>query len=143
MTDPLITATDMAEFRAMAESRMSLTGEFQYETGTTPDPETDTDVPVYATAFESMARVKAGARQVALREFGGRTSAESTRELHIPVSSADPWADPRSAQGVTFLVTEVSTLDDPTLLGARLTLSGPAPGSQTTARRLQITEVVT
>lgn len=143
MTDPLTTAADMAEFRAMAESRMSLTGEFQYEVGTTPDPETDTDAPVYATAFESKARVKAGDRVVTLTEVGGRTSAESTRELHIPVSSADPWADSRSAQGVTFLVTEVSTLDDPTLLGTRLTLSGPAPGSQTTARRLQITEVVT
>lgn len=122
---------------------MSLKGEFQYETGTTPDPDTDTDVPTYETAFESKARIKAGDRVITLAEVGGRTAGESTRELHIPIASADPWDDPRSANGVTFLVTEVSTLDDPTLLDARLTLSGPAPGSQTTTRRLQITEVVT
>lgn len=140
--NPLASPAFVAQVRQMAESRMTLKGEFQFETGTTTDPDTDSDIPVYETAFESRGRVKAGDRVVTLSEVGGRTSAESTRELHIPVSSDDPWADPRSAQGVTFLVTEVSTLDDPTLLATRLTLSGPAPGSQTTARRLQITEVV-
>ena len=65
-----------------------------------------------------------------------------TRELHIPVNSTDPWADPRSARGVFALITAIHPTDDPTLLNQRVTLSGPAPGSQTTARRLEITEVV-
>lgn len=132
----------VVEGRQMAESRMWTTVEIQYQTGTAPDPETDSDVPVYTTAFETKARIKSGSRMVALAEAGGRTAAETTRELHIPAMSADPWADPRSARGVTALVTVVHATDDPTLLGARLTLSGPGPGSQTTARRLQITEVV-
>lgn len=131
------------EGRELAEARMRTTVEIQYETGTEPDPETDSDAPVYETAFETKARIKSGARMVTLSEVGGRTSAETTRELHIPALSEDPWADPRSAHGVTALVTAVHATDDPTLLGARLTLSGPGPGSQTTARRLQITEVVT
>lgn len=130
------------EGRELAEARMRTTVEIQYEVGTEPDPDTDADIPVYETAFETKARIKSGARLIALAEVGGRTAAETTRELHIPALSEDPWVDPRSAHGVTALVTAVHTTDDPTLLGARLTLSGPGPGSQTTARRLQITEVV-
>jgi hypothetical protein len=130
------------EARAMAESRMFTTGVFQYKTGKTTDPATDADVPVYATAFETKCRIKASALAVQESQAGGRTVAEVTRQLRIPVNSADPFDDPRAASGVSFLVTAVHATDDPTLLGARLTLSGPAPGSQTTDRRYEITEVV-
>lgn len=69
-------------------------------------------------------------------EVGGRTAVTVTRVLNIPVSSP---AIPAGAIAVCKAAHETS---DPTLLGARLRLDGPAPGSQTTARRLQVTEVI-
>ena len=132
----------LPQLRTEAESRMKTTVAIQYETGTTVDPATDADVPAYTTAFSTKARIKSAGLQVGLAEVGGRTAAESKRELHIPVGSVDPWDDVRASGGVTALVTAVAPTDDPTLLGVRLVLSGPAPGSQTTARRLQVTEVV-
>lgn len=137
----IITDT-VREGRALAESRMFTTVAIQFETGTTIDPETDADVPAYTTFLTTKARIKSPGNVVRESEVGGRTAAEVTRELHIPVGSADPWSDPRSQHGVTALVTAVDPTDDDTLLGQRVKLSGPAPGSQTTARRLQITEVV-
>lgn len=138
-----VVAQTTFEGRALAESRMLTTVAIQYETGVTPDPVTDADVPTYTTAFSTKSRIKSPGLVMGLAEAGGRTAAESKRELDIPATSADPWADVRSAHGVTALVTAVDPTDDPTLLGVRLVLSGPAPGSQTTARRLQVTEVVT
>jgi hypothetical protein len=70
-------------------------------------------------------------------EVGGRTAASVVRSLHIPVDSI---ALPPNAVAVC---TAVHATSDPTLLGARLVLSGPAPGSQTTARRLEVEEVLT
>lgn len=116
---------------------MLTTVAIQHQSGTTPDPVTGSDVPTYVTDFTTQARVSIG-RGLAVRdtEAGGRTAAEITRELHIPADS------PAIPAGAFALVTAVHPTDDPTLLGARLRLSGPAPGSQTTARRLQVTEVI-
>lgn len=122
---------------------MLTTCAIQYDTGSaTIDSATDSEVKVYETAWSTRCRIKSGGLVVNESEAGGRTSAQVTRELHIPVGSIDPWADPRAALGVYALITAVHSTDDPTLLGQRVTLSGPAPGSQTTARRLQITEIV-
>lgn len=120
-----------------AEARMLTTVAIQTVTGTTSDPNTGSDVPTYATSFTTVARVSVG-RGLAVRgaEVGGRTAAEVVRELQIPVSS------PVIPAGASALVTAVHATDDPTLLGARLILSGSAPGSQTTARRLEVTEIV-
>ena len=131
--------------RRAAESRMLTTADIQFETGTSdPDPVTGSTTPTHETAFTTKCRLSIG-RGLAVREVeaGGRTVAEVVRELHIPVGSPDPWADARAANGVTALVTAVDASDDPSMLGARLVLSGPAPGSQTTARRLQVEQVVT
>lgn len=133
----------LAEGRALAESRMLTTCAIQYDTGSTAiDPATDSEVTVYETTFSTKCRIKSTALLVRQNEVGGRTAGETSRELHLPVSSTDPWADPDSARGVFALITAVDATDDPTLLGQRVRLSGPAPGSQTTARRLEITEVV-
>ena len=70
-------------------------------------------------------------------EAGGRTVTTIRRELHIPVTS------PAVPMGAVAVCTAVDATTDPTLLGAKLTLDGPAPGSQTTARRLQVSEVLT
>lgn len=136
-------AAALNEGRALAESRMLTTCAIQYDTGSTDiDPATDSEIKVYETAFSTKCRVKSPGLQVNEAEAGGRTSATVTRELHIPVNSPDPWDSPDAALGVFALITAVDATDDPTLLGQRVRLSGPAPGSQTTARRLEITEVV-
>jgi hypothetical protein len=129
--------------RVAAEKRMLTELRFEYKVGTTPDLATDADVPVYEVAFETKGRIKSPGNVVRETEVGGRTAAETSRVLNIPVDSPDPWSDPRSAHGVTALITAVHPTDDQSLLGIRVRLSGPAPGSQTTARRLQITETVT
>lgn len=85
--------------------------------------------------FTTPGRVKVvGGLSARTSEVGGRTAVSVTRELHIPVTSdAVPV-------GAVAVCTAVHATSDPTLLNARLRLSGPAPGSQTTARRLQVTE---
>lgn len=93
---------------------------------------------VYTVLLTTPGRVKVQSG-LAVREadVGGRSSASVTRSLHIPVGSI---AVPTGAVAVC---TAVHTTSDPTLLGARLVLAGPAPGSQTTARRLEVAEVLT
>lgn len=136
-------AAGLARGRKAAEKRMRTTCEIQYDTGdTAQDPNTGTENPVYATAFTTKCRIKSPGLDVQQDEAGGRTSSTVSRELHIPVHSTDPWSDPRAGGGVSALITAIDPTDDPTLDGVRLTLTGPAPGSQTTARRLQVTEVV-
>ena len=70
-------------------------------------------------------------------EVGGRTSVSVTRTLVIP------WDSPAIPAKAYAVCLSVDASSDPTLLGARLILDGPAPGSQTTARRLQVSEVLT
>ena len=95
------------------------------------------EVETLTALFTTAGRVKvSGGLTAQAAEVGGRTAVSVTRELHIPVGSA---AVPTGAVAVC---TAVDASSDPTLLGARLRLSGPAPGSQTSARRLQVTEEV-
>ncbi len=125
--------------RAAAESRMVDTFELRVFTeGWHFDPEAGEDVRDYDVLFTTPGRVKvSNGLAVHDSEVGGRTAAEVTRTLHIPVGSA---AVPANAVAVC---TAVHTTSDPTLLGAALVIGGPAPGSQTTARRLEVTEVLT
>lgn len=107
-------------------------------TGYTYDPVNQVDVPAYTVSFTTLGRVKvSGGLAARGAEVGGRTVVEVSREWHIPVDSP---AVPTDAYAVC---TAVHPTSDPTLLGASLTLAGPAPGSQTTARRLQVREVLT
>lgn len=128
--------------RGLAEARMKTTWAIQYDTGETEVNDNDTEVQVFETGFTTKGRLKSTGLVVRETEAGGRTADEVTRELHLPVSTEDPFADARSQRGVFALCTAVHATDDPTMLGQRVRLSGPAPGSQTTARRLQVTEVV-
>lgn len=125
--------------QAAAEARMLDTFEIRTLTGSTHyDPATDAEVDDFAVLFTTPGRVKvSGGLAEHDTEVGGRTSATVTRTLHIPVTSP---AVPTNAVAVC---TAVDATTDPTLLNARLRLSGPAPGSQTTARRLQVEEVLT
>ena len=130
-------AQALPELRAMAESRMLDIFDVGVSTGgTVYDPATGTDVEEIEPLFTTKGRVKSGGLVVRDAEVGGRTTVSVTRELHIPVTS-----DPIPV-GAVAVCTSVHASSDPTLLGASLRLAGPAPGSQTTARRLQVEEVI-
>lgn len=126
----------LPELRREAEARMQDTIRFVIETKAY-NPETDTTTTVVNVLFTTKCRVKVGSLGPRAVEVGGRTAAIVTREVSIPVNSAEV---PTNAVGV---ITAVGPLTDPTLLGARLVIAGPMPGSQTTARRLQVSEVLT
>lgn len=105
--------------------------------GISYNPATGNDEEAFEDLFTTPGRVKVGGGLAANEsEAGGRTVVTVSRELHIPVSSA---AVP---VGAVAFCTAVHTTSDPTLIGDRLRLDGPAPGSQTTARRLQVSEVI-
>lgn len=124
--------------RRHAQRRMLDTFAIKTPTGTAYNPATGNDETTYADLFTTKGRVKvSGGLSARESEAGGRTVVTVVRELHIPVSSA---AVPTGAVAVCTVVHATS---DPTLLGATLRLAGPAPGSQTTARRLEVEEVLT
>lgn len=101
------------------------------------DPDAGEDVEELTLLFFTPGRVKVeGGLAVRDSEVGGRTSAAVTRTLSIPVTSAAVPA------GAYAICSSVHVTSDPTLLGARLRIGGPAPGSQTTARRLEVVEVL-
>lgn len=112
--------------------------EIRYPTGkNAQDPITGEVTPVYATRFTTKCRVKVSEGLSARTdEAGGRTAVTVSRQLHIPVDS------PAVHAGDVAVMTAVHETSDPSLVDATLVLDGPAPGSQTTARRLQVSEVI-
>lgn len=106
-------------------------------TGHVYDPTTKKTAEQSELLFTEQGRVKVSGGQSARQtEVGDRTAALVTRELRIRF---DAPAIPATAFAVCIAVDPTS---DPTLLGARLNFDGPAPGSQTTCRRLQVSEVI-
>lgn len=124
--------------RMLAEARMLDTFDIQVSTGIHYDPDTGTEVEGWETIFTTQGRVKVIGAYGIDREVGGRTTTEVVRELHIPVDSD---VVPAKATALCTAIDDPTT--DPMLLGARMILDGPTPGSQTTARRMKITEVLT
>lgn len=129
-------AAALPEMRAEAEARMLDTFDIKLSLGVGYDPEQDADVEQFEFLFTTPGRVKVTGNVVRDTEVGGRTSAVTSRELSIPVNSP---VIPTNAVAVCVAADDLS---DPTLLGAILRLDGPAPGSQVTARRLHVSEVV-
>lgn len=128
----------LLELQAEAESRMTLTLEFRRSLGFAYDPAVGKEVESFQVLLTTKGRVKsAGASRVTQTEAGAREVTVTTRELHIPIAS------PTVPPGADAFVTAVGPSDDPTLLDARLRIGAQAPGSQTTARRLTIKEVLT
>lgn len=123
--------------RRAAEARMLDEFELRvYTGGWAYNPDTGQDERAYDVAFTTPGRVKVATTVPADSEVGGRTATTVRRELHIPYDS------PAVPAGAVAVCTYVDESSDPTLLGAELTLAGPAPGSQTTARRLLVEEVI-
>lgn len=124
--------------RADAEERMLDTFDIGLPTGGYEyDPGTDAEVETVTPLFTTPGRVKSTGTIPRDAEAGGRTVTTVNRELHIPVDS------PVVPAGAVAVCTAVHATTDPTLLNARLRLPAAAPGSQTTARRLLIEEVLT
>jgi hypothetical protein len=142
MSDLAPVLDSLPYFRDEAESRMLDTFDISVATGGwVYDPGAEggdgADVEVLTPLFTTLGRVKVGGGLAARdSEAGGRTVVTVTRELHIPYDSAEVPV------GAVAVCTAVHSTSDPTLLGAVLRLEGPAPGSQTTARRLQVSEVL-
>lgn len=129
---------ELPTLRGEAEARMVDTFDIGVPTGGwVYDEDAETDVEELTPLFSTAGRVKATGVVARESEAGGRTVVTVTRELHVPISSAEV------PTGAVAVCTAVHATSDPTLLGARLRLAGPAPGSQTTARRLQVKEDLT
>lgn len=122
--------------RAEATARMKDTWEIGADGGWAYNPATEKDEQTILDPFTTVGRLKVAGNVVRETEAGGRTVVETRRELHIPVDS------PAVAVGAIARCTAVDATSDPTLLGIVVRLSGPAPGSQTTARRLEVVEVL-
>lgn len=129
-------AATLPELRRQAESRMLDTFTISLPGDTVYNPTTQRDEETLTALFTTAGRVKASTR-VRDTEAGARPVVVTTRELHIPVDS------PAVPVGAVAVPTYVHASSDPTLAGARLRLAGSAPGSQTTARRIEVTEVLT
>ena len=126
--------------RRAAERRMLDTFDIKQATGGyVYDPAanggTGGDVQEFTLLFSTGGRVK-DMTLIRDGEGGGRTVSTSQRELHIPVDS------PAVPAGAVAFVTSVHPSSDPTLTGAQLHIEGQGPGSQTTARRLEVTETI-
>lgn len=123
-----------------AEARMLDTWAIGTDAGWAYDPAADggkgADVQTVDALFTTKGRLKVPGNVVRESDAGGRTVVETRRELHIPVSS------PAVPVGAVAQCTAVHETSDPTMLGVIVRLSGPAPGSQTTARRLEVVEVL-
>ena len=126
----------LVELRADEESRMLDVFDICVVTGT--EYVDKKDQPVLEVLFRTCGRVKVLDVITPHRaEVGARTSVEVTRMLKIPVAS------PAVPTGALAVPVQLHWSSDQTLAGAKLRLSGPAPGSQTTARRLAVSEVLT
>ena len=102
------------------------------------NPATGRDEPVETFLFEAPGRVRTRTTTVVGQDVGARTAIRSTRELRIAVM----FPGLRAGDIATCVDVDPDT-SDPTLLGARLRVTGPAPGSQMTCRRYEVTEYAT
>ena len=123
--------------RRAAEARMLDTWAIGTDVGWSYDDVLGEDVQTVTPLFTTKGRLKVSGNVVRDSEAGDRTVVTTRRELHIPVSS------PAAPTNAVAECTAVHATSDPTLLGTIVRLAGPAPGSQTTARRLEVEEVLT
>jgi hypothetical protein len=126
----------LPELRAEAEARMLDTWTIGADVGWVYNETTDVDVQTVTPLFTTQARMKVSTTQVREAQAGERTTVESRRELHIPIDS------PAVPVNAVAECTAVDATSDPTLLGTIVRLSGSVVGSQTTARRLEVVEVL-
>lgn len=110
---------------------------FDIKVSAGPAYDGETEAEAFTLLFSTKGRVKVS-EGLATRESqaGARTVVTVMRQLHIPVDSPDVPV------GAVAFCTSTGNTSDPQLAGAQLRLDGAAPGDQTTARRLQVSEVI-
>jgi hypothetical protein len=121
--------------RAEAEARMQDTWTIGADLGYAFDG--TNDVQTVTPLFTTKGRLKSAGTVAQETNAGERTVIETRRELHTP------WDSPAAPVNAVAECTAIGPLSDPTLLGTIVRLSGPAPGSQQTARRLEVVEFLT
>ena len=102
------------------------------------NPATGRDEPTETFLFEAQGRVRVRTTTVVGQDVGGRTAIRSTRELRISIA----YPGLQAGDVATCVAVDPDT-SDPALLDARLRVTGPAPGSQATCRRYEVTEYTT
>lgn len=123
--------------RTEANARMVDTWAIGADLGWSYDEEVGEDVQTVMLLFTTPGRLKVSGNVVRDTEAGGRTVVETRRELHIP------WDSEAVPANAVAQCTAIHATTDPTVLGTIVRISGPASGTQTTARRLEVTEVLT
>lgn len=106
----------------------------KFQSGTTPDPVTGSDVPAYTTRFTSKCKVQARDLAARTEEVGGRSATTVTVELHLPVSAP--------AVEVGDLCEITAALSDSQMVGRVFRVVAPVAKSFATARRVDVEEVV-
>jgi len=94
------------------------------------------DATVITVLFTTKARLTTRSTIAREAQVGERTSVETRRELHIP------WDSPVVPVNAVAQCTAIDASTDPTLLGATVRVTGSSPASQKTARRLEVSEVL-
>lgn len=139
MTTPLITAAELAEFRADAEALMLDAGTASRPTGSVYDPAADdgdgANVETTADLFSSKCKVQSRNLVARESEVGERTSVSVRTELHLPVSTA------ALTVGDYFTVTTPHALST-VPAGTRYRVTAPVGKTMATARRYEVELIV-
>lgn len=127
------TETDLADFRALAESLMTSTVRVSYKTGRTAQDEgTGAEAPVYATRFESAAKFQSTALETPDEDVAGR------REVVDRIRVDLPWDCPKVHQDD---VVECLTSPQSRLVGRKFLVGGSFDKDFQTATRLSVKEM--
>lgn len=129
--------TRLPAMQARAEARMLDTWTIGTDVGWAYSDALGVDVQTVTPLFTTLARLTDRGTQVSDAEVGGRTAAETRRELSIP------WDSPAVPANAVAQCIAVDPSTDPTLLGTIVRLRGAVPMSQKTARRLEVEETLT
>lgn len=135
MSEPLITAADMAEFRAMAESMMVDACTIRRKTGETID-EGGAVVPTHDTLYEGKCKVQSTeSLDPRSPEVGGHSFTIQRLRVDVPVARSDEDYRPQ--------VGDVAAIDaaayDPHLVGQEFRVTGLLHKTMATAYRLAVT----
>lgn len=129
-------AAALPEMRAQAESLMVDAGRIRRQTGTTPDPDTLEEVPVYADVWAGPCRVqRSGALSPRDSSPGGYEFGIKSLIAQLPVSATG------MVRGDVFEVTAVGSISDPSLVGLVATVEADLSKTHATKRTLVCEEV--
>lgn len=134
MTEPIITAADMAEFRAMTEGMMVDTCTITRIIGE-PIDDDGAVTPERETAYEGKCKVQSLDPQEATPEAGGHTFTIQRMRVDVPVAKTVEDYKPQIGDQVTITTSEL----DPHLVGTKYRVAALLHKTRATAYRLAVT----